>query len=52
MEESKQFRIVQVESNTRGTPISRHFEKILCAIRNRLLPILNKILDNGLRFRV
>ena len=47
MQESKQFRIVQVESNTRRTPISTHFEKILCAIRNRLLPILNKILDNG-----
>ncbi len=36
-----------VDSKTRATPISRHFEKILCAIRNRLLPILNKILDNG-----
>jgi hypothetical protein len=44
---SKQFRIVPVDSKTRATPISRHFEKILCAVRNRLLPILYKILDNG-----
>ncbi len=44
---SKQFRIVPVDSKTRTTPISRHFEKILCSIRNRLMPILNKILDNG-----
>ena len=36
-----------IDSKTRATPISRHFEKILCAIRNRLLPILNKILDDG-----
>jgi hypothetical protein len=46
-EMSKQFRIVPVDSKTRDTPISRHFEKILCPIHNRLLPILNKILDNG-----
>ncbi len=46
-EMSKQFRIVPVDSKTRDTPISRHFEKILCAVRNRLLPILYKILDNG-----
>ncbi len=44
---SKQFCIVPVDSKTRATPISRHFEKILCDIRNHLLPILNKILDNG-----
>jgi hypothetical protein len=44
---SKQFRIVPVDSKTRATHISRHFEKILCAVRNRLLPILYKILDNG-----
>ena len=44
---SKQFRIVSVDSRTKTTPISRHFEKILCAIHNRWLPILNKILDNG-----
>ena len=35
VEMSKQFRIVPVDSKTRTTPISRHFEKILCAIRNR-----------------
>jgi hypothetical protein len=44
---SKQHRVVEVLSNTRTTPISRHFEKILCAIRNHLLPLLTKILDNG-----
>ena len=44
---SNQFCIVPVDSKTRATPISRHFEKIWCDIRNRLLPILNKILDNG-----
>ena len=43
---SKQHRISEVLSNSVATPISRHFEKILCAIHNHLLPLLNKILDN------
>ena len=43
---SKQHCVVEVLSNTRTTPISRHFEKILCAIRNHLLSLLTKILDN------
>jgi hypothetical protein len=42
----KQHRVVEVLRNTRTTAISRHFEKILCAIRNHLLPLLTKILDN------
>ena len=33
-------------ASCRATPISRHFEKILCAILNHLLPLLTKILDN------
>ena len=47
IEAFKQHRISVVDTTTRNTPISRHFEKILCAVRNRLLPILYKILDNG-----
>ncbi len=46
-EMSKQLRIVPVDSKTRATSISRHFENILCAVHNRFLSILNKILDNG-----
>ena len=46
-EMSKQFRIVPVDSKTRATPISRHFENILCDVHNHFLSILNKILDHG-----
>ena len=42
----KQNQCVYVQNNTRTTPISRHFEKILCVIHNHLLPLLNKILDD------
>ena len=42
---SKQHHISEVLSNSRSTPISRHFKKILCAILNHLLPLLTKILD-------
>ena len=39
---SKQHRISVVESSTRSTPISRRFEAMVCAVRNGLLPILDK----------
>ena len=47
LELCKQYRMSSVDSTTRNTPISRHFEKILCSIRNRLLSLLNRVLDNG-----
>ena len=43
---SNQHLILEVQSNTRNTPSSRNFGKILCAIRNHFLSLLNKILDN------
>ena len=39
---SKQHRISEVLINSRTTPISRHFEKIMCVIRNHLLSLLTK----------
>jgi hypothetical protein len=46
VEMSKEQRISEVFNNSRSTPITRQFEKILCDIHNHFLPLINKGLDN------